>query len=125
MVYVGVDVAQAKRFCRFSAYKRKTLLRLFSNYEISYCLEIPKLCSERFAARFCAKEALLKALSQAYPLERFNLFQIFRNAELSKKLEVPVLIFNFQKFNLIPLYISVSIAHSEDVVIATVILSEN
>ena len=36
--------------------------RLFTRDEIAYCLDDPQLAAQRFAARFAAKEAVMKAL---------------------------------------------------------------
>ena len=62
MISIGVDCEEIERFHR--VLKDPLLLeRIFSSREIEHCLSKadPK---KHLAARFCAKEAIIKALSQ-------------------------------------------------------------
>ena len=60
---VGVDLVRvgdvAASIARFGD---KYTRRLFTDGEITYCLQEPHLAGERFAARFAAKEATIKVL---------------------------------------------------------------
>jgi holo-[acyl-carrier protein] synthase len=64
MIYgIGIDSVEIERFTHWHTYSTKRLLRVFSSDEITYCLANPLKSAERFAARFAAKEAFLKAIS--------------------------------------------------------------
>lgn len=65
MIGVGLDLVAINRFSSFHTFTHKKLQRIFSPSEITYALQVPCKSSERFAARFAAKEALYKALSVA------------------------------------------------------------
>lgn len=56
---IGVDIEDISRFKNKSD---KFYFRIFSKDEINYCLKFSKPESH-FAVRFCAKEAVIKALS--------------------------------------------------------------
>ena len=59
---IGVDIADTARFRRFLDEDNRTLLdRLFTAAEQEYCCSAQG-AADRFAARFAAKEAFLKAL---------------------------------------------------------------
>lgn len=56
---IGVDIEDIKRF---KGKSKKFLERIYTKNELEYCLS--KSCPEsHLAVRFCAKEALIKALS--------------------------------------------------------------
>jgi holo-[acyl-carrier protein] synthase len=57
---IGADIEEVKRFQKYVKNKER-LERLFSEDEISYCLS-KKNPAQNLAARFCAKEAVWKAL---------------------------------------------------------------
>jgi len=81
---VGVDIEENSRF-ENKVSDEKFLKRIFTQDEINYCLS--KINShQHFAVRFCAKEAVIKALSSFYGRKVFlRLNQI----EVVKKTEVP------------------------------------
>lgn len=62
---IGVDSVEIERFTTWYRYTHQKLKRIFSDDEISYCMQAVAKSAERFAVRFAAKEALLKALTQA------------------------------------------------------------
>ena len=63
IVGVGIDAVEIARFTHWHTKSDKQLRRIFSEQEIVYCRSILAKSAERFAARFAAREALLKALS--------------------------------------------------------------
>jgi holo-[acyl-carrier protein] synthase len=58
---IGIDIIDIERFTDWHTKSELELLRVFSQEEIAYCLQNPKLSAERFAVRFAAKEAFFKA----------------------------------------------------------------
>jgi len=60
---VGIDLVQISDVARsLDALGDRYMRRLFTDGEIAYCTASPEMSSARFAARFAAKEATLKAL---------------------------------------------------------------
>lgn len=60
---VGVDLVQVSDVARsIDALGDRYVRRVFTEREIAYCTASPEMTSARFAARFAAKEATLKAL---------------------------------------------------------------
>jgi len=119
MVSIGIDLVDIDR-CRHWAFKsKKQLSRLFSEQEIEYCLSIPTKSSERFAARFAAKEALYKALS---PLSlKIPFLTLCKQSEIvynpTPQFQVAQAIFASY-----PYKIHVSISHSQKTAAAVVII---
>lgn len=64
---IGIDTVEVKRFANWHTKSEKQLLRIFSQLEVAYCLNVRVKSAERFAVRFAAREALYKGLSQAFP----------------------------------------------------------
>lgn len=62
---IGIDTIEIRRFFLWHTKTEKALSRIFSKEEITYCLSNTKLAPQRFAVRFSAREAFLKALSSA------------------------------------------------------------
>lgn len=64
MLRVGTDLVQISRIARsIEQFGDKFIRRLFTDGEIAYATSSESLQAERFAARFSAKEATIKALS--------------------------------------------------------------
>lgn len=62
LVSVGIDIADVGRFRRMAFRKNSQFYsRIFTKKEIAYCLSRPDP-SPHFAARFAAKEAVIKAV---------------------------------------------------------------
>lgn len=59
---VGIDIEEVSRFKNLVR-NRRFLQRIFTPKEISYCRG-KKNCSQHFAVRFAAKEAVWKALNE-------------------------------------------------------------
>lgn len=62
IIGVGIDAVQINRFAGWHQKSIQSLERVLSDQEIPYCLQEPSKSAERFAVRFAAREALLKAL---------------------------------------------------------------
>jgi len=76
---IGIDSVEITRFANWEKYPEGKLSKLFSEQEITYCLQTPKKAAERFAARFAVKEAFYKALSQILPNNTIPLLTICKN----------------------------------------------
>jgi len=59
----GVDIIEIERFKNWHTYAHSRLKKVFSENEISYCLEDKQMSAQRCAVRFAAKEAFFKAWS--------------------------------------------------------------
>jgi holo-[acyl-carrier protein] synthase len=59
---IGLDTVDIERFNDWHTHSKEKLQKIFSEEEITYCLESPTKSAERFAVRFAAREALFKAL---------------------------------------------------------------
>lgn len=60
---IGIDSIDIRRFAQWHRFSYQQLTRIFSPQEISYCLSESCTSAQRFAVRFAAREALLKALN--------------------------------------------------------------
>jgi phosphopantetheine--protein transferase-like protein len=58
---IGIDMVDTKRFETWHTKPVHQLMRIFSEHEITYCLEHQNQSAQRFAVRFAAKEAFYKA----------------------------------------------------------------
>jgi len=61
IVGVGIDIIEVERLGRDLVEKDGLVEEIFSAKEIAYCRQ-KRYSAQHFAARFCAKEALFKAL---------------------------------------------------------------
>jgi len=62
-IVVGTDLVQVSEVTKaMERFGERYLRRLFTDAELSYCLESPAVAPSRLAARFAAKEATLKVL---------------------------------------------------------------
>ncbi|MCE7744739.1 MAG: holo-[acyl-carrier-protein] synthase [Candidatus Heimdallarchaeota archaeon] len=120
---IGIDMENVARFRNIGEKLTKTFIqKVFTKKEIEYCLD-QNDPPQHFCARFCAKEALIKALAQ---------IDIF--IKLDKRIEIkiddfgrPSISLNFNqdyiiKNNLDKFTIKASLSHTEDYAIAIVIL---
>lgn len=60
---IGIDITEVARIRRLYKKSPSFLKRFFTPEEITYCLKGKNIC-ERIAARFSAKEAVIKALDR-------------------------------------------------------------
>lgn len=119
----GIDLVKVERMERMivRASGREFLDRVFSVAEQSYCGS-KRMKYEHYAARFAAKEAVLKALKvRPKKNQKFSEIEVGReasgkpfivlNAETRKRLRIPV-----------QAQIELSIAHEREYAIATVVI---
>ncbi|MCL4229301.1 4'-phosphopantetheinyl transferase superfamily protein [Candidatus Dependentiae bacterium] len=84
IIGVGIDAVQISRFEEWRQKSMKSLKRVLSEQEIQYCLQEPSKSAERFAVRFAAREALLKAL-QPLLICSLPLLALCRNLKISRQ----------------------------------------
>lgn len=114
---VGVDIEENSRF-EDKISDESFLKRVFTEAEIDYCLSKVK-ASEHFAARFCAKEAVIKALCTFYNEEiSIRLNQI----EVIKESKIPTIKIHSDKYQ--DLNFSLSMSHCKSHSIAQVLCSK-
>lgn len=82
IVGIGIDSVDIIRFAQWHSFSIKTLSKIFHPQEIDYCLLIQSKSAERFAVRFAAKEAFLKAVSH-YSVEQLSLATVCKNVRIS------------------------------------------
>lgn len=125
---LGIDAVEIKRFTKWHLFARKTLKRIFSEEELNYCLSIPKKTSERFAARFAAKEAFFKAISPLLTKPVYFL-QVLPHISVSvtqnnwPELKINWGFFELNKKELKPKTL-ISLTHTSDTATAVVIITK-
>lgn len=74
-IAIGVDVEEIARFEKYNDDKDAPLLkRIFTDSELEYCYKT-RFSAKRLAARYCAKEAVYKAMC-SFGIKVFNLKEI-------------------------------------------------
>jgi len=112
MVAIGVDIEDIKRFKDKS---QKFLDRIFTKDEQAYCLSKPNPASH-FAVRFCAKEAVTKALnSMDIRQPQLNKIEIYHDENKCPKIKLSGK--EYDNFT-----IEVSLSHEKTKAIAFVII---
>ncbi len=110
MLAIGVDIEDISRF---KNKKPEFLERIFTKQELDYCFK-NKYPERHLAARFCAKEAVIKALSGLYqktlPLKQIEILKNKNSAPY-----VNIQIEELQKYK-----IHLSISHEKEKAIAFV-----
>lgn len=98
---VGVDIEEIERFKKYDTKNNPFVLRIFTKDEIEYCFENVNFAA-RLAARYCAKEACLKAVcSFGYEAVSYADFEVYHakngapevrivNDLLSEKVELKI-----------------------------------
>lgn len=130
IIAIGIDSIEIKRFAHWHTYTDTQLQRIFSAHEISYCLNNKQKLAERFAVRFAAREALWKAVCQAWPEHEIPFLFLCRNIEI---LHTPkgVPFFNFHQLlaNQAPFLtesnIHISLTHTRDIATAIALISSS
>ena len=114
---IGTDIVEVERIEKSINRTEKFLEKVFTKREVDYCNSKPNRY-ERYAGRFCAKEAVSKALGTGVRNFKLTDMEIL-NDELGK----PIIYFNGQLGNLEKEYeIHLSISHCKDYATATAII---
>ena len=106
---LGVDIEEISRF-KGKTFGNPTLNKIFTQKELEYCFK-KDLPEESLTARFCAKEALIKAL----PIKLF-----YNQIEISIKKGKPCFILPEEESN--KYKIKLSISHCKNYSVAMVIV---
>ena len=120
MLQVGVDCEEISRFRRLPYGRKKNFYaRIFTPYEIKYCISYHDPYP-RFAARFAAKEATVKALTGVARLFYSDIeIRINRNGQ--PKIHIDTKMFKeVRRFTM-----SLSLTHSNSHAIAFIVVSNN
>jgi holo-[acyl-carrier protein] synthase len=124
---IGIDTVEIARFAHWNTFSHAVLSRAFSSDEIIYCMSVPKKSAERFAVRFAAREAILKALSLAYPDIKIPLLRLCKAVTLKKnKQGAPICEINLRCLGvpeLKPITCHLSWTHTQHQATALVVLS--
>lgn len=139
---IGTDITQISRFQRWATYPEAQLLKIYSPQELHTCTNITnsdkqtqQYIPEKLAARFAAKEAFFKALSQTLITlgqteHTFSFLSIAPLVTVTQDTwEIPKISINWIRFNektsiyLPDLRINLSLAHEKTHAIAFVIIS--
>lgn len=126
---IGLDTIEIERFKDWHTHSQEKLKKIFSDEEITYCLESPTKSAERFAVRFAAREALFKALGGYRPDHQIPFLTLCKKTKLMRNQNgIPniELDWNYIKkeIDLDPCKIFVSLAHTKDIASAWVILEK-
>ncbi len=129
---IGIDSVEIDRFEKWHLYKCKSLTKIFNQIEIDYCLSNNKKSAERFAVRFAAKEAFLKAIFQHTCQKKpLTLLTICKNVALiNAQSGMPELVIDWKNLlpyltiQTVPLKVHVSLTHSNTLATAFIILEK-
>jgi phosphopantetheine--protein transferase-like protein len=112
---IGADVEKISRFEKYSDKDDTFVKRIFSDAEIEYCYS-NKNFAQHLAVRYCAKEAILKALTSfGISIHSYSDFEI-----LNKESGEPYV--KVLNADLPDLQFKLSLSHNVDTAIATVIV---
>ena len=78
MIGIGIDLVDVQRFRTILQRREKISERLFTEDELSYCNSVADP-TERLAARFAAKEAVMKALGVGLGSVRFQEIEVTKD----------------------------------------------
>ena len=117
MIEIGIDIENIDRFKKYNLENNSDFLRtIFSEKELEYCFST-KSSAKHLTARFCGKEAFIKAVSDLDINLNFNQIEIFNKENGKPYLNLPdIEILNKYEFK-------ISISHEKNYAVATVILS--
>ncbi len=116
---VGIDIEDINRFEKYSVDRNNRFLtKIFTKSEIDYCFSY-KAPAKHLAARYCAKEACVKALTKLGIKDvYYNEIEVYRDTFGG----VSIRILNNKKYTKIMLQVSLS--HSKDTAAANVLAVE-
>ena len=113
---VGIDIEDINRFEKYSVDKNNRFLtKIFTKSEIDYCFSY-KTPAKHLAARYCAKEACVKALTKLGIKDvYYNEIEVYRDNFGG----VSIRLLNNKKYSKITLQVSLS--HAKDTAVANVL----
>ncbi len=108
---VGVDIETIERFNLDQTKDSQFLGKIFTSNELDYCFS-KKQAKQHLAARFAAKEAIVKALyGLGHPFNNLKKIEIINNSD-----GVPLV--NLHSDEILNVSIKVSLSHNKDSAIA-------
>lgn len=110
---IGIDIIEIEKFDEKILSKKNFLNKVYTEKEIQYCNSKPNP-SQHFAARFAAKEAAIKALSNYANNVPLTSLEIL-NDDQGKPF------INIKNFKIEDIELKISISHSKELAIAIVI----
>ena len=121
MIVNGIDIIEIKRIEHVaSRYKSRFLNRIYTKHEIEYCnFRAPQL-----ATRFAAKEAVMKALGTGVRGLKWKDIEVLSKRGMAPQINLKDSALNIAKIQNIH-SLSVSLSHSEEYAIASVIGIKN
>lgn len=120
IIGIGTDIVEINRIEKAINRTEKFLTKVFTKKEIEYCSSKPNKY-ERFAGRFCAKEAISKALGTG--VRDFNLTDIEIVNDALGKPEVKFYGNLENEINTVKIHLTIS--HCKDYATATAIIENN
>lgn len=112
---IGVDIEEISRF---ENKNQNFLNRIYTKKEQEYCLSKPNPASH-FAVRFCAKEAVIKALNSiSLKHPQFNQIEIYHDERKFPKIKLP------DEESYVNLAVEVSLSHDKTKAIAFVTIAK-
>ncbi|WP_342394304.1 holo-ACP synthase [Priestia aryabhattai] len=120
---IGTDIIEINKIKEsVNAFGDKYLKKIFTTKEIQYCMKYKKTYAQHLAARFAAKEAVIKILEPLNEVIHFKDIEIVRYSNGSCKVELHG---NAKKLAMERNinYTSVSLSHEEKYAIAMVLVS--
>ena len=116
---VGIDIEAINRFDKYSTDKNNRFLeKIYTKSEIDYCFSY-KTPAKHLAARYCAKEACVKALTKLGIKDvYYNQIEVYRDNFGG----VSIRLVNKKKYSKI--FLELSLSHSKDTAVANVLAYE-
>ena len=116
---VGIDIEDINRFDKYSTDKKNRFLeKIYTKSEIDYCFSY-KTPSKHLAARYCAKEACVKALTKLGIKDvYYNQIEVYRDNFGG----VSIRLLEKKKYSKI--FLEVSLSHSKSTAAANVLAIE-
>lgn len=116
---VGIDIEDINRFDKYSVDKENRFLnKIYTKSEIDYCFSY-KSPAKHLAARFCAKEACVKALTKLGIKDvYYNQIEVYRDSFGG----VSIRLLDKKKYSKI--FLEVSLSHSRSTAAANVLAIE-
>lgn len=113
---VGIDIEDINRFDKYSTDKKNRFLeKIYTKSEIDYCFSY-KSPAKHLAARYCAKEACVKALTKLGIKDvYYNQIEVYRDNFGG----VSIRLLNKKKYSKI--FMELSLSHSKDTAVANVL----